>query len=194
MMNADLKRLDDENLCILACSGNPLAMELIVKRWERNMYSLAIRMLLNREDAEDATQEIFLKIFTKIHTFNGNSSFKTWLYSVALNLISDYRRKKNRKHQVLDYEVVVDDVEEIKSLNQKTHDPYEETNKKQSLNILKTSISKLPEKQRTVLVLKEYNELTFEEIADVIRCPVSTVKSRLYKGLENLKQIYNSSN
>lgn len=185
-----MRQLDDERLCILACSGNSRALEMIISRWERCMYSLAVRMLMNKEDAEDATQEIFLRIFTKIHTFNGNSSFKTWLYSVALNMISDYKRKKNYKRQLLDYETVTDEVEEMKHRNRKHLDPFEETNAKQSVNILKKSLNKLPEKQRTVLVLKEYNELTFDEIAEVMKCPVSTVKSRLYKGLENLKQFY----
>lgn len=185
-MNKDLNNLSDEMLCLSASLGNNYAFEMIIDRWERKIYSLASRFLSNREDAEDATQEIFLKVYTKCHTFNGNSSFKTWLYSVALNSINDHRRKAKRKHLLLDEEILDD--EKINNNNHgKTHDPYETTHKNQFLNILKVSMRKLPEKQRAVLMLKEYNDLTFEEIADVLRCPISTVKSRLYKGLENMK-------
>jgi len=185
-MNRDLKNLSDETLCLSASLGNTYAFEMIIDRWERKIYSLASRFLSNREDAEDATQEIFLKVYTKSHTFNGNSSFKTWLYSVALNSINDHRRKTRRKHTLID-EKIIDDEKANNVDYGNPHDPYETVHKNQFINLLKTSMSKLPEKQRTVLMLKEYNDLTFEEIADVLRCPVSTVKSRLYKGLENLK-------
>lgn len=173
-------------LCLSASLGNNYAFEMIIDRWERKVYSLASRFLSNREDAEDATQEIFLKVYTKSHTFNGDSSFKTWLYSIALNSINDHRRKTRRKNS-LTAEEIKDDEKTNNGVHGYPHDPYEAVNKNQFINLLKASMSKLPEKQRIVLVLKEYNELTFEEIADVLRCPVSTIKSRLYKGLENLK-------
>jgi len=181
-----MKNMSDEMLCISASSGNIYAFEMIIDRWERKVYSLASRFLFNKEDAEDATQDIFLKVYAKIHTFNGNSSFKTWLYSVALNSINDYRRKSRRKHSMVGEEIL-DNETSFNHDYRDSHNPYEAAHKKQFINLLKLSMSKLPEKQRIVLILKEYNDLTFEEIADVMRCPVSTVKSRLYKGLENLK-------
>jgi RNA polymerase sigma-70 factor (ECF subfamily) len=185
-MSKDLINMDDETLLLSASSGNTYAFEMIVDRWERKVYSLASRFLSKREDAEDATQEIFLKVYMKSHTFNGDSSFKTWLYSVALNSINDHRRKNRKKQMLIDEEII-----DIKKVNNSDygnpHDPYETVHKNQFVNLLKTSMHKLPKKQRTVLILKEYNDLTFEEIADVLRCPVSTIKSRMYKGLENLK-------
>jgi len=181
-----MKNMSDEMLCISASSGNINAFEMIIDRWERKVYSLASRFLFNKEDAEDATQDIFLKVYAKIHTFNGNSSFKTWLYSVALNSINDYRRKSRRKHSMVGEEVLDNETSSNHDYRD-SNNPYEAAHKKQFINLLKLSMSKLPEKQRIVLILKEYNDLTFEEIANVMRCPVSTVKSRLYKGLENLK-------
>lgn len=180
-----MRNMSDEMLCISARSGNIFAFDILIDRWEKKIYSLACRMLLNKEDAEDAAQDIFLKVYSKIHMFNGNSSFKTWLYSVALNSINDHIRKSKRKHSMVGDDELNDKIS-LKNSDDK-HNPFENMKKEQSINYLKQSLNKLPEKQKTVLILKEYNELTFEEIADVVRCPVSTVKSRLYKGLENLR-------
>lgn len=188
-MGMDIKHLDDESLCMMACSGNPYAVEIIINRWEKQIYSLAKRMLANHEDAEDATQEIFLKLFTKMHTFNGDSSFKTWLYSVALNMIKDHRRSQMRRNTLINIKSSQDETEEMDRKDEKIPDPFEQTHKKQFQEKLKESLCKLPEKQRVILILKEYNDLTFEEISDIVNCPVSTVKSRLYKGLDTLKQI-----
>ena len=175
----------DEKLCYEFNSGDLTAFEELVRRWEKDILNLAYRYLSDSEDAKDVTQEIFIKLFLNANKFNGRSSFKTWLYRVAVNSIIDYSRKQSTKKR--------------KELNNSPHhllkkddgdeDSHNSLEKKEMKKMVKRAMSDLPKKQRVVLLLKEYNDLSFNEISEILNCPVSTVKSRLYKGLSNMKNI-----
>ncbi|MBN1568871.1 MAG: sigma-70 family RNA polymerase sigma factor [Acidobacteria bacterium] len=165
--------------------GNAQAFNRLVLKWEKPIYSLAFRMLQDREEAEEATQEVFLLAFKGIQRFRQDSTFSTWLYRIALNHCST--RIKQRPSGI---SLSLDDngavIHPMDKLAVDGSQPDELLRAEQRHRVLKALSRLLPE-QRAVIELKFYQELTFEEIAEVLAVPLSTIKSRLYSGLEMLK-------
>ncbi|MBN2134583.1 MAG: RNA polymerase sigma factor [Acidobacteria bacterium] len=174
---------NDENLCRSICKGNRYAFEVLIQRWEKPIFNLAYRYLLNREAAEDCTQEIFIKLFNKLQKFNYDSSFKTWLYRVATNTVIDYQRKQLRYREVSTDDFVMEGLRT--DSEESVEDKMENINR---INAVQSAIKKLPKIQKHVLILKEFSGMTFDEISESTGIPISTVKSRLYTALENLKK------
>ena len=176
----------DEALVTLAVGGDADAFNQLVVRWERQIYFLAYRMLGREEDARDVTQEAFLRAFRGLKGFKGQSKFSSWLYRIALNLCRDWLRRELRVGPVQASEAF--EVNE-----QAIVDPISETVedlivRRDLGRAVSREMATLPEAQRTAIVLKEYHSLTFREIADLVGCPVSTAKTRLYQGLTVLRR------
>lgn len=176
----------DEQLVALAARGDADAFNQLVVRWERPIYALAYRVLGREEDARDVCQEAFLRAFRAIKGFKGQSKFSSWLYRIALNLCRDWLRRERRVTVVQP----PDDLEQREqSLLEPVHETVEELIVRRDLGrAVGKLMATLPEEQRTAIVLKEYHGLTFQEIADLQGCPLSTVKTRLYQGLSVLRR------
>lgn len=178
--------LSDEQLVALTVKGDVSAFNEIVARWERRLYNFVYRYLGNAEDAKDITQESFVRAYSHLDGFRGQSKFSSWLYQIALNLCrSKLRRQKSHPT------VSIDDREEdnpLWALPDQRATPAEYTLEQERALAVREALAQLPEAQRTVIILKEYNGLKFREIAEILDTPESTVKSRLYHGLENLAQ------
>lgn len=176
----------DEELVALATDGDTDAFNQLVVRWERPIHALAYRVLGRDEDARDVSQEAFLRAFRGLKGFKGQAKFSSWLYRIALNLCRDWLRRERRSG-------VAQPPEGFEFNDQGIVDPIGETAEDLIVRRdLGRAVSKvmatLPDEQRTVIVLKEYHGLTFREIADLIGCPLSTVKTRLYQGLNVLRR------
>ena len=174
----------DEELVALATAGDPDSFNQLVVRWERQIFALAYRVLGREEDARDVCQETFLRAFRGIRSFKGQARFSSWLYRIALNLCRDWMRRERRRGPTttLDAETEPDPVD-------RAAETAEDRTVRRDLGRLITEVmGTLPEEQRTTIVLKEYHGLTFQEIADLQGCPLSTVKTRLYQGLGRLRQ------
>ena len=176
----------DEELVTLAVDGDTDAFNELVVRWERPIYGLAYRVLGREEDARDVCQEAFLRAFRSIKGFKGQAKFSSWLYRIALNLCRDWLRKERRVG-------FVQPLEDVELQTSRSVDPISETVEDLIVRRdLGRAVSKvmatLSEEQRTAIVLKEYHGLTFQEIADLLECPLSTVKTRLYQGLSVLRR------
>ena len=175
----------DEELVAEAAAGDAGAFNQLVSRWERQIYFLAYRMLGREEDARDITQEAFLRAFRGLKGFRGQSKFSSWLYRIALNLCRDWLRRELRGGAVqpsegfeLNEQAIVDPINES----------VEDLIVRRDLGrAVSKEMAALSQEQRTVIVLKEYHDLTFREIADLLGCPVSTAKTRLYQGLTVLR-------
>ena len=180
------KTLNDEELVALAAQGDTDAFDQLVVRWERSIHALAYRILGREEDARDVCQEAFLRAFRGLKGFKGQAKFSSWLYRIAVNLCRDLLRRERRGGVVqpsegfeLDEQGIVDDSRET----------VEDLIVRRDLGRAVSKVmATLPEEQRTVIVLKEYHGLTFREIADLMGCPLSTAKTRLYQGLSVLRQ------
>ena len=165
--------------------GDVLAFNRLVLRWEKTIYNVAIRMLLDREEAADASQEIFLLAFKGIRRFRQDSKFSTWLYRIAINhCITRAKQRPSGIHLSID----ADDagLRPAEQLTVSESQAGELLRSEQQHRVL-AALSHLQAEQQAVIELKFFQEMTFEEIAQVLDVPLSTIKSRLYAGLEILK-------
>ena len=176
----------DEELVARSIGGDSESFNELVLRWERPIYALAYRTIGREEDARDVCQETFLRAFRALPGFRGQAKFSSWLYRIALNLCRDWVRRQRRTPVVQVPEDV--DVMELAAAREPS-EPIENIVARRDLTrAVEKAMEKLPEEQRTAIILKEYHGLTFQEIADLAGCPLSTVKTRLYQGLAVLRR------
>ena len=176
----------DEELVSRSIGGDADSFNQLVLRWERPIYALAYRVIGREEDARDVCQETFLRAFRALGGFRGQAKFSSWLYRIALNLCRDWVRRQRRTPVVPLPEDV--DVIELAASREPT-EPIEDLVARRDLTrAVEKAMARLPEEQRTAIILKEYHGLTFQEIADLVGCPLSTVKTRLYQGLTVLRR------
>ena len=180
--------MTDEELLISAQSGDTRSLGVLVTRWERPLYRFVYRMLPRPDDASDICQETFLRVMKKAHRFRKGSRFSTWLYQIALNLCRDQARRSRRWSRILDlhreFDERVDSAPESKAAEP---GPWASVEQEERRRIVKSALQQIPAEQREVLVLKEFEGLKFKEIAAILDCPESTVKSRMYYGLNGLR-------
>src|SRR5215475_1673275 len=176
----------DEELVARSIGGDLDSFNQLVLRWERPIYALAYRVIGREEDARDVCQETFLRAFRALGGFRGQAKFSSWLYRIALNLCRDWVRRQRRTPVVQLPEDI--DVVEL-AASREPSEPIEELVARRDLTrVVEKAMARLPEEQRTAIILKEYHGLTFQEIADLVGCPLSTVKTRLYQGLTVLRR------
>ena len=171
----------DEELVARSVGGDQDSFNQLILRWERPIYALAYRTIGREEDARDVCQETFLRAFRALPKFRREAKFSSWLYRIALNLCRDWARRERRTPVVQ----VPDDTDLMElAAAAEPSEPIEHLIARKDLaRRAEQAMALLPEEQRTAIVLKEYHGLTFQEIADLQGCPLSTVKTRLYQGL-----------
>jgi RNA polymerase sigma-70 factor (ECF subfamily) len=182
----------DEELVARSMGGDLDSFNQLVLRWERPIYALAYRVIGREEDARDVCQETFLRAFRALGGFKGQAKFSSWLYRITLNLCRDWIRRERRQPLALTPEGV--DLVELAGEAEDTESIEELVARKEIGAAVAKAMALLPEEQRTAIVLKEYHGLTFQEIADMLDCPLSTVKTRLYQGLTVLRRQLERSN
>ena len=176
----------DEELVAKSIRGDADSFNELVLRWERPIYALAYRTIGREEDARDVCQETFLRAFRALPGFRGQAKFSSWLYRIALNLCRDWIRRERRAPIVPTPEGV--DVVEL-AAEQGPAESIEDLVARRELSaVVEEAMAVLPDEQRTAIILKEYHGMTFQEIADLQGCPLSTVKTRLYQGLSVLRR------
>ena len=180
-----LFNLTDEQLVELAVTDNPDAFGEIVKRWERKIFALCFGMLSREDEARDAAQETFIAAYRNLKNFRGDAKVSSWLHRIAVNqCLTTKRRQKTRSESFLDDEESADEkffVAPSRLMPSKTSEQNER------LFLVRQAVNSLPVDLREVIVMKEFQELTFQEISDSLELPLSTVKSRLYTALKQLR-------
>lgn len=177
----------DEELVAAVQGGDSSAFDELVRRWERKIRGAAYRVVGSEEEARDVTQEAFLKAYRGLAGFKNEARFSSWLYQIALNLSRDkLRRRKLRDHASLD--AMEADGHPSPALVSRAPDAHAQFQRNDLARRVAAAVAALPDDQREVIVLKEYQDLTFVEIAEVLELPVSTVKTRLYRGLTLLRE------
>jgi RNA polymerase sigma-70 factor (ECF subfamily) len=176
----------DEELVARSVAGDSDSFNQLVTRWERPIYALAYRVIGREEDARDVCQETFLRAFRALKGFKGQAKFSSWLYRITLNLCRDWIRKERRTPVVQAPEGV--DLIDLAVADEPTESIEDLIARRDMARRMARLMADLPEEQRTAIVLKEYHGLTFQEIADLLGCPLSTVKTRLYQGLSVLRR------
>lgn len=176
----------DEELVARSISGDNESFNELILRWERPIYALAYRTIGREEDARDVCQETFLRAFRALPRFRGQAKFSSWLYRIALNLCRDWVRRERRTPVVQapdDFDLM-----ELAAAAEPSESIENLVARKDVARAVERAMALLPEEQRTAIVLKEYHGLTFQEIADLVGCPLSTAKTRLYQGLTVLRR------
>jgi RNA polymerase sigma-70 factor (ECF subfamily) len=182
----------DEELVTRSMGGDLDSFNQLVLRWERPIYALAYRVIGREEDARDVCQETFLRAFRALGGFKGQAKFSSWLYRITLNLCRDWIRRERRQPIAQAPEGV--DIIEMASETTPSESVEDLVARREIGQAVARAMAQLPEEQRTAIILKEYHGLTFQEIADMQNCPLSTVKTRLYQGLSVLRRQLERSN
>ncbi len=192
-------RTEDAALVAALKAGSEEAFGVLIAQYSQPLYSLIARSLQDPADAADITQEVFIKVFRSIRSFNGDASLRTWLYRIALHEASNQRRwwtRHKRQELTIDSPVgaaEADDAGEVlcmaATLMAGEGSPYDHAAQAEMKARVEACLRKLPEAFRTVVVLREMEGFCYEEIAEILKVPVGTVKSRLMRGRAALKEI-----
>ena len=178
----------DEELAVIqkVQNGDVNAFEDLVAAYEQNVYNLALRMTGNPEDAEDMAQEAFLKAYNSLPSFRGDSKFSVWLYRIVSNVCLDFLRKKN-KRGAISLSVEDDDGEDTQlDLPDTSQSPEELLEKKLTREAVRRGLAALPPDARQILLLREIEGLSYEEIGEVLGLESGTVKSRIFRARKKL--------
>ena len=167
-------------------AGDANAFETLVTAYEKTVYNLTLRMVGNPQDAEDMTQEAFLKAYNSLDSFRGDSKFSVWLYRIVSNVCLDHLRKKNRRSTV-SLSVEDDEGEEIQlDIPDTALSPEAMLEQKLTREAVRRGLQSLDEDARQILLLREIQGMSYEEIADVLDLEPGTVKSRIFRARKKL--------
>jgi RNA polymerase sigma-70 factor (ECF subfamily) len=172
---------DDIDLIGRFKNGDRSAFEELLLKYQNRIYNLCRYMLRDAEEARDAAQDVFVKAYDSLKTYRPDSALYTWLYRIAVNTCLDYKKKSRPKS--LDDESAIDD------LTSGEPSPERLYQSKETGQLIEAALKKLPEKLRAVIVLKEIEGLSYEEIADALGIFLGTVKSRMARAREELRRL-----
>jgi RNA polymerase sigma-70 factor (ECF subfamily) len=173
--------------------GDRQAFRVLVDRYQRRVYTLALGFVRDPDEARDVSQEAFLKVYRHLDTFHGQSNFYTWLYRITVNLCIDLRRKAGRGNQSefderIAHEEAGSPADQI-SPGRLRFDPAKALHNRELRERLNTALEQLSETHRSVLLLREVEGLSYKEIAEVLECPEGTVMSRLFHARRQMQQL-----
>ena len=166
--------------------GDANAFETLVLEYEKNVYNIALRMTGNSEDAADMTQEAFIKAYNSLQSFRGDSKFSVWLYRIVSNVCLDFLRSKNRRPTV-SLSVEDDDGEDAQlDVADESQSPELLLDRKLTRESVRLGLDSLPPDYRQILLLREIQGLSYDEIAQALGLEVGTVKSRIFRAIKRL--------
>ena len=190
--------LESEDIIIKkAISGDDGAFETLVRTYESFVYNVAYQSLKSQDDAFDVSQEVFIKVYKSLGSFRGDCKFSTWIYRVTQNVVKDFLRSKGNKLKTVSvYETDSDGEEhQLEIVDESTAaDPIASFEKKERAALVREAISRLSEEQRAVIVLRDMEGYTYEEIAEMLFLDMGTVKSRINRGRNSIKKFLISRN
>jgi RNA polymerase sigma-70 factor, ECF subfamily len=173
---------DIEMLIQRCLRGDQQAWEHIVRHYWRKVFNVAYKFVAKHDEAEDLTQDIFLKIFKSLDTFDRRANFQTWLISISRNLCIDHYRSVRKERETIDRDVDANELAPV------SHDagPVDALEQRDRVALLRQALAGLPATLRTAVVMRDIQELSYQEIADELRLPEGTVKSRINRGRTEL--------
>jgi len=185
--------MDDLKIIESCLSGNVNIFSHLIDKYKNMVYDLAYRMCNNFQEAEDISQEAFLRAYQALSRFNPNYKFSTWLYQVTLNIIRDRFKKKTLKPTSLDAPIAFNGSDYFHQLTDSKDNPEEIVTNQEKAYQIQQAILSLPLKYREVTVLRHLKDLSYIEIASILKMPTGTVKIRLYRAREKLREILKNS-
>ncbi|MBU4445277.1 sigma-70 family RNA polymerase sigma factor [bacterium] len=186
--------MNDEFLIREFNSGNISAFNTLVWRWEKPVFNFILRYIGDKDQAKDVMQRCFIRAFKSLGKLKNHARFSTWLYQIAFNLCRDELKK--RKYLTYSISEVRDYDDSDKKGNKvvivdQSQDPTRHVYREDLAKLLQKALMSIPEEQRVVIIMKQYHGLKFTEIAEILKTPLNTIKSRMYYGLEALQKVLN---
>jgi RNA polymerase sigma-70 factor (ECF subfamily) len=179
-------RAEDSRLIKGALSGDQPSYRGLLKKYHDQVYNLLYRMVHNKDEVEDLTQEAFIKAFNSLHHFNEEFAFSTWLYKIATNNCIDYIRKRKLATFSIDKPIESKDGTISFEIPDSTYEPDKSLISQQRTKILEEAVNALPEKYRTVILMRHTEDKDYQEIADELGLPLGTVKAHIFRAREIL--------
>lgn len=181
---------NEQHLLERSRAGDVAAFEELIEAYQKKVFNLACRIVGNYDDAADLAQEALIRIFRSIANFRGQSSFSTWIYRITTNVcLDEIRKRKNARMLSLDEEIHTDDGEMKRQIMSDEPLPDEIAEREELRSLVSDAIQSLPEDQRLVITLRDLQGLSYEEISKILDCPGGTVKSRINRARQALKNV-----
>ena len=184
-------RVSDEELMLRSRQGDMGAFELLVSRHKDAIFNFIYHFLGDYHRAQDVSQETFLRVLKNVDRYKSRDRFKTWLYRIAANLCKNELRDRSR-HKTLSLNDP--DIDLGKLSSHVYLSPVETSERDELRELVRNALLSLPEDQRMAIVMREYQDLTYEEIASAMSCSVSAVKSKIYRARQNFKEAFVNAN
>ena len=192
-MNETIRHSEDldQDLVRRVQQGDKSAFDLLVIKYQHKIVHLVNRYVKDPSEAQDVAQDTFIKAYKALGEFRGESAFYTWLYRIAINTAKNYLLSRSRRHS--DYEVDMQDAEQIENAPQlkDIETPENQLMNEQIIQVIKSAIEKLPEEMRIAIMLREFEGMSYEEIAEAMDCPIGTVRSRIFRAREAIDEQLN---
>ncbi|ABO50796.1 RNA polymerase, sigma-24 subunit, RpoE [Desulforamulus reducens MI-1] len=181
--------LEDQLLVERSKKGDREAFEHLVRLYENKVYTIAYRLMGNHADASDLAQDAFIKIYQALPNFRGDSSFSTWIYHITVNVCRDELRKRQRRPTVsLDDNSSDSNNSNTYEIRSNDPGPEEMLDRSETQAMIQACLNTLSDDYREIIVMREIQELAYEEIAEILGCSLGTVKSRLSRARQALKE------
>ncbi len=178
---------EQERLLIERCqSGDVGSFEQLIGTHQQYVYNIAFRMMGNEEDAKDAAQEALIKVFKNIGSYRHDSKFSTWLYRIVMNTCKDLLRKRKSNVISIDKGIATDEGEVQMEFEDPNASPVRDYERKEVQETIQEAMEDLPEANKSVLILREIKDYSYDEISDILDIPVGTVRSRINRGRKML--------
>lgn len=179
----------DQQLVQQVFKGNNHAFDLLVLRYQHRILALVSRFIRDQNEAEDVTQEVFIKAYRALPKFRGDSAFYTWLYRIAINTAKNHMVTKGRRPPDTDVDLGDADLVELPMELVDNSSPEAALSTSELQQLIDKAIEDLPEDLRTAFTLREFGGLSYEEITEIMGCPVGTVRSRIFRAREALDNV-----
>lgn len=188
-----MTREEEAKIIRAVLDGNANAFEDLVLEYQDRVYHIALKMTSSQEDAFDLSQETFLKAYRTLGSFRGESGFGSWLYRMCANLCIDFLRKRKRRGQ--EQILSLDETDEggrPRELPDLRYEPQKELERKEQRALVREGLRRLPEEQRLILILRDVEGLSYQEISETLTIELGTVKSRIYRARARLAALLTS--
>ncbi|AEV69215.1 sigma-70 family RNA polymerase sigma factor [Acetivibrio clariflavus] len=181
---------NEKDLVERAKSGDLEAFEQLIIGCQKKVFNIAFRMVGNYDDANELAQEVFIKAFRSIKNFKGDSSFSTWIYRITANVcLDELRKRKNRTIVSLDQDIELNDGDVKRQMPDNAPTPDMEAESNEVKSIVNESIQQLPDDYKSMIILRDIQGFSYDEISKIVNCPEGTVKSRINRARQALKKI-----
>ncbi|MFK7950974.1 MAG: RNA polymerase sigma factor [Saprospiraceae bacterium] len=181
--------ITDETLIEAIKAGNQNAFRKLVETYQGLVANTCYGLLQNASDAEDVSQEVFIQVYRSIHKFRGDSKLSTWLYRIATTRSIDLLRKRKRRSRVQSFQTFFGGEEAVLQVaDNKSHSPQQTLENQERAKVLAKAVAKLPESQQVAFTLSKYEDLSYQQIADIMDRSLSSIESLLFRAKKNLRK------